>query len=83
MAFLARGISIFLTSLSISTPHNTLCQTEDQAHFLFIFKIEVMVSIFIGHTLWQDSALEHPAPKWVLYSLVNEGALSADWLTIR
>ena len=32
---------------------------------------EVIVSIFMGHTLWQDNALEHPAPKCVLYSLIT------------
>ena len=40
-------------------------------YFLFILKIEVMVSIPAGHTLWQDSAFEQPAPKCSLYSLIT------------
>ena len=30
--------------------------------------IDVIVSIFAGHTVWQDKAFEQPAPKCLLYS---------------
>ena len=48
---------------------------RDMFYLRFIRIIEVMVSISIGHTLWQDNALEHPEPKCALYSFIR-GVLS-------
>jgi hypothetical protein len=45
--------------------------------------IEVSVSIFMGHTLWQESAFEHPAPKCVLYSFTAWIGFSADCVRIK
>jgi hypothetical protein len=45
--------------------------------------IDVMVSMPAGQTVWQDNALEQPAPKCVLYSFTSAVGFSADWLVIK
>ena len=52
-------------------------------YFLFIFIIDVIVSMPTGQTVWQESAFEQPAPKCVLYSFTAFVGASADWVATR